>query len=89
MLTSCRVFKIFILKLLDLPFLRRQPATKADSATTGLVEFTEDDDLDLGLYYLRALSNIFRWAPEALWAVIARKTISSESYFPSLSQISK
>lgn len=60
-----------------------------DGTAPGLVQFTEDDDLDLALYYLRALSNIFRWAPDAVWAVIARKTISSEAYFPSLSQISK
>ncbi|KAB5536481.1 Dopey, N-terminal-domain-containing protein [Coniochaeta sp. 2T2.1] len=84
-----KVFKILILKLLDLPVLRRQPATTTDGTTPGLVQFTEDDDLDLALYYLRALSNVLRWAPDAVWGVLARKTVSSEAYFPSLSQISE
>lgn len=63
--------------------------TLTDATKPGLVEFTEDDDLDLALYYLRALSNVFRWAPEAVWAILARKSVSSEAYFPSLAQISK
>jgi hypothetical protein len=63
--------------------------TSTDGAISGLVQFTEEDDLDMALYYLRAISNILRWAPDAVWAVLARKTVSSEAYFPSLSQISK
>lgn len=88
-LTFSRLFKILILKLLDLPFLRRQHGTSTDGTASGLVQFTEDDDLDLALYYLRALSNVFRWATDAIWTVIARKTISSETYLPLVSQISK
>ena len=88
-LTKGRIFKTLILKLLDLNFLRRQPTTPGDGTTSGLLQFTEDDDLDLALYYLGTLSNIFRWAPDAVWAVLARKTVSSEAYFPSLSQISR
>ncbi|KAH8910886.1 hypothetical protein BR93DRAFT_943130 [Coniochaeta sp. PMI_546] len=84
-----KIFRILILKLLDLPFLGRQPATPTDGAKPGLVQFTEDDDLDLALYYLRVLSNTFRWAPDAVWAILARKTVSSEAYFPSPSQIKK
>ena len=61
----------------------------SDGAIPGQVQFTQDDDLNLALYYLRALSNIFRWAPDALWAVLAKKTVSSEAFFPSLSHISK
>lgn len=84
-----RIFKILVLKILDLPFLRRQPATAADGTTPGLVHVTEDDDLDLALYYLRTLSNIFRWAPEALWGILAKKTVASDSYSPALSEFSR
>ncbi len=52
------------------------------------MQFAPDDDLDLGLYYIRALSNVFRWAPETCWAVLAKRTIRSTAYFPPLSEIS-
>jgi hypothetical protein len=78
------MFKVIVLKLLELPFLRR----RREEAQTGLVSFTEDDDLDLALYYLRTLTNIFRWAPDPLWVILARKTISSESNIPFFSDIS-
>lgn len=89
MLMIRRIFKIIILKLLDLPFLRRQLATQDDGTTPEQGQLTEDDDLDLALYYLRTLSNTFRWSPDAIWAILARKTVSSEAFFPSLSHISK
>lgn len=89
MLMIRRIFKIIILKLLDLPFLRRQLTTQDDGTTPGPGQLTEDDDLDLALYYLRTLSNTFRWSPDAIWAILARKTVSSEAFFPSLSHISK
>jgi len=50
---------------------------------------TQDDDFELGLYYIRCLSNVLRWSPEPAWAVLAKKTIRSTAYFPPLSEISK
>ena len=71
--------------LTDLPFLKTH-GKPTQSGTT--LHFTVDDDLDLGVYYLRSLANIFRWAPDNLWGILAKKTVSSSTY-PSLSQISK
>lgn len=51
-------------------------------------EFTEEDDLDLCIYYLRTISNVFRWAPDAIWGMLATKTVSPEDC-PGLSEIRK
>jgi hypothetical protein len=83
---SCRIFRIIVLKLLELPFLARQK-TSGDEVSPRLVTFSEDDDLDLALYYLRALTNIFRWANDSIWSILARKTISSQSNIPFFSEI--
>lgn len=79
-----RLFRILASKFLELPFLRTQTETAG-----GRTKFTPTDDLDLGLYYLRSLSNILRWAPDTLWAVLAKKTVASDSEYPHLAEISK
>jgi hypothetical protein len=79
-----RLFAVFITKFLDLAFLRRRHDAKSGSS-----QYTEDDDLSLGLYYIRSLSNVLRWAPEGAWAILAKRLVRSDAYQPSLSQISK
>ncbi|KAK3329612.1 Dopey, N-terminal-domain-containing protein [Apodospora peruviana] len=74
-----KLFNILVSKFAELPFLRRREEAK--------VQLSADDDLDLGLYYLRALSNVFKWAPNNMWAVLAKRTIRATSYFPPLSEI--
>lgn len=81
----CRLFTIFISKLAEFPFLRRG-APKPQQNT---LQVTQDDDFELGLYYIRSLSNVLRWSPEPVWAVLAKRTIRSTAYFPPLSEISK
>lgn len=83
---DARIFYIFTLQFLQLPFLRSAPV---DASTSHEKKgFTENDDLDLCLYYLRTISNIFRWAPDAIWSVLATKTVSPDE-FPGLVEISK
>lgn len=84
-----RLFHIFVSKFLELPFLRTQKPTSGTEATSVQIQFTTEDDLDLSLYYLRALSNVLRWAPDALWGVLAKDTISSSSGYPGIYEISK
>ncbi|KAK0618330.1 putative regulator of reproduction dopa [Bombardia bombarda] len=79
-----KLFDVFVSKFAELSFLRRQqPSAESGDAA----QFKGDDDLDLGLYYIRSLSNVLRWAPDAVWSVLARKTVRSTSYFPPLSEI--
>lgn len=81
-----RIFYIFTFRFLQLPFLR---SAHVDAGTSHERKgFTENDDLDLCLYYLRTISNIFRWAPDAIWSVLATKTLSADD-FPGLVEISK
>ncbi len=61
---------------------------KPEGQTHGL-EFVAEDDLDLCLYYLRTLSNILRWAPDALWDVLAKRTIHAEEHEPPLPPLSR
>ncbi len=78
------MFLVLISKFSDLEFLR-----PSQSVTTGGIEFSNEDDLDLGLYYLRTLSNIFRWAPDALWAILARQTIGAEDDYQNIEKLGK
>ncbi|KAI1461990.1 putative regulator of reproduction dopa [Annulohypoxylon moriforme] len=70
-----KLFLIFVTKISQLRFLRKFPQT-ANAFTSGqFVKFEEEDDVELALYYLRTLSNIFRWAPDAFWGVLATSII--------------
>lgn len=80
------MFYIFISQFLRLPFLRTDPAEA--SAAQGARGFTEEDDLDLCMYYLRTISNVFRWAPDAFWGILATRVVSPDD-FSGLSEISK
>jgi hypothetical protein len=79
-----RLFAIFISKFSELGCLRRGQGPKS-----GLSHFMEDDDLSLALYYVRSLSSVLRWAPEATWAVLAKRVVRSDTHHPPLSEISK
>ncbi|KAH8890997.1 hypothetical protein GQ53DRAFT_688145 [Thozetella sp. PMI_491] len=81
-----KLFRIVAVQLANLPFLRRPSQQVSPTSADGSIQLARDDDLDLGLYYVRALSNIFRWAPDNFWAVLAKKTISADSKHPSLSE---
>ncbi|KAI2467227.1 putative regulator of reproduction dopa [Annulohypoxylon bovei var. microspora] len=70
-----KLFLIFVTKISQLRFLRKFPPTANAATTTQSVEFSTEDDVDLALYYLRTLSNIFRWAPDAFWGVLATSII--------------
>lgn len=80
-----RLFSVFITKLSELPFLGRRQG----SITGPTTHFTEDDDLSLALYYIRSLSSVLRWSPEAAWAVLAKRFVRSDTFQPPLSEISK
>ncbi|KAK0729152.1 Dopey, N-terminal-domain-containing protein [Apiosordaria backusii] len=68
-----RLLGIFVSKFAELSFLRRQHGAPDPKD----VHFTNEDDLDLGLYYVRALSSVLRWAPDAAWGVLSKRTIRS------------
>ncbi|KAL2154331.1 hypothetical protein VTH82DRAFT_3007 [Thermothelomyces myriococcoides] len=78
-----KMFSIFVTKFSDFAFLRRSRT----SSNSGPAQYTEDDDLGLALYYMRTLSNVLRWAPEATWAVLAKRLVRSDAYQPLLSEI--
>jgi hypothetical protein len=50
---------------------------------------SEHHDIDVCLYYLRALSNIFRWAPDAIWATLASTAVTDTSIDAGGSETSK
>ncbi|KAK6948165.1 hypothetical protein Daesc_009929 [Daldinia eschscholtzii] len=70
-----KLFLIFVTKISELKFLRTFPQAANPVASSQSVEFSAEDDLDLAIYYLRTLSNIFRWAPDAFWGVLATRII--------------
>ena len=42
--------------------------------------FSEDEDLDLCLYYLRSLANILIYAGDISWSILASKHVSFQGY---------
>ncbi|RYO92822.1 hypothetical protein DL766_009301 [Monosporascus sp. MC13-8B] len=70
-----KLFLVFVTKTTELNFLRSLPQSSNASVSNQSREYSADDDLDLGLYYLRTLSNVFRWAPDAFWGVLATRMI--------------
>lgn len=80
------MFYIFTSQFLQLPFLRSAPGEAGTAQETR--EFDEEDDLDLCMYYLRTISNVFRWAPDAFWGILATRVVSPYD-FAGLSEISK
>ncbi|KAK7952122.1 protein dopey [Apiospora aurea] len=80
-----KLFLVFITKFSELGFLRTLPRTANAEAAKRSIEFGEDDDVDTGIYYMRTISNIFRWAPDAFWSVLATRMIEDPD--PILSEI--
>lgn len=70
-----RLFLVFVTKLSQLQFLRSLPKTESAESLKQSLAFSPEDDLDTALYYLRTLSNMFRWAPEAFHGVLATRSI--------------
>lgn len=72
-----RLFLIFIYKFTELGFLSdlKDPGN-SEKRIPSPVSFSEDDDLDLCLYYLRSLSNVLRASGETSWNVLASRHVS-------------
>ncbi|KAK7421902.1 hypothetical protein QQX98_001896 [Neonectria punicea] len=75
MLGIDRLFLIFVTKLTEIPFLS-DVFESSEQPDKNSVTFSEDEDLDLCLYYLRTLSNILNCAGEISWAVLGSKHVS-------------
>ena len=87
LLTFGRLFLVFVTKISELQFLRTLPKTAAHVAADASIKFSNEHELDLGLYYIRTLSNVLRWAPDALWGVLASRVIEESGQ--NLSEISE
>ncbi|GKT55231.1 cellular morphogenesis regulator [Colletotrichum tofieldiae] len=83
-----KLFLLFVRKFSALKFLRSSREIGSAAASASSTTFTADDDLDLCLYYLRTLSNVFRWAPDVIWAVLASTTLTVDSEHAEIAQMS-
>jgi len=82
-----RLFHLFVAKISTFGFLQ----TASENGAQGIYsrKYTDDDDLDQCLYYLRTLSNILRWSSDGMWAALSRNIISTDRTYKSLYRISK
>ncbi|KAI1345010.1 Dopey, N-terminal-domain-containing protein [Xylariaceae sp. FL0016] len=80
-----KLFLVFVHKIAGLRYLRTLPKTANAATAAQSYAFSPEDDLDLGIYYIRNLSNMFRWAPDAFWGVFATNMIEEPE--PGLAQI--
>ncbi|KAI8635354.1 putative regulator of reproduction dopa [Xylariaceae sp. FL1651] len=70
-----KLFLVFVTKISQLEFLHTFPKPVNSTISNKSASFSDEDDLGLCLYYIRTLSNILRWAPDALWGVLATRII--------------
>ncbi|KAF4123448.1 hypothetical protein GMORB2_6149 [Geosmithia morbida] len=72
-----RLFLVFVHKLSELGFLADLKEGQNDGHQAPKpVTLTEDDDLDICLYYLRGLSNVLRIGGDMAWNILASKHVS-------------
>ena len=72
-----RLFLIFVHILCDIDFLQ----VLRHNGSSGILQsepakFTDDNDLDLCLYYLQAFSNVLRYSGEVSRSVLATKHVT-------------
>ncbi|KDN65551.1 hypothetical protein CSUB01_03573 [Colletotrichum sublineola] len=82
-----KLFLLFVRKFSALGFLRSSHEIGSAATSASSTTFTADDDLDVCLYYLRALSNVFRWAPDVIWAVLASTSLTVGSEHAEIAQM--
>ncbi|KAK1981440.1 Dopey, N-terminal-domain-containing protein [Colletotrichum cereale] len=82
-----KLFLLFVRKFSTLEFLRSSREIGSAATSASSTTFTADDDLDLCLYYLRTLSNVFRWAPDVIWAVLASTSLTVGSEHAEIAQM--
>ena len=88
-LTYFRLFHLFVAKFSTFEFLQAAPEGHSQFLDGHAQMHSEEDDLDQCLYYLRTLSNIFRWSSDGMWAALAENTISTDASHRSLYRISE
>ncbi|CAM1506599.1 Fc.00g062400.m01.CDS01 [Cosmosporella sp. VM-42] len=77
-----RLFLVFVSKLAEIPFIRDFVNSINNSEKTEQTPaiFSEDEDLELCLYYLRSLANILAHAGDISWSILASKHVSIHGY---------
>lgn len=71
-----RLFLVFVTKLSEVSFLDSVGESASEKSEAPTV-FSEDDDLDLCLYYLRTLHHVLQCSGDVSWAILASKHLSS------------
>ncbi|ROT39776.1 hypothetical protein SODALDRAFT_377699 [Sodiomyces alkalinus F11] len=87
-----KLFLIVVAKFAALPFLASVNGDQGSGNETGQgqsneARFSEDDDLDLCLYYLQSVANVLRWGPDPVWGILASTTLSPGAGFPAVVRI--
>ncbi|KAM0462454.1 hypothetical protein ACHAPV_003931 [Trichoderma viride] len=72
-----RLFLLFVMKFGEIPFLREVgKGFQAEKSLSEPLAFTEDDDIDLCLYYLRTLYHVLTHSGETSGAILVSKHLS-------------
>lgn len=77
MLTATRLYLLIATKLDQLSFFSIPLEFEKEKELVAVPkQFTEDDDVDLGLYYLRALNQVLQCTRDTSWGVLAAKYLA-------------
>lgn len=71
-----KLFSVFVTSFSSIPFLDTPSIIGEAGKPPAAITISEHDDLDLALYYLRTLSNVFRFSPDAIWPILATTGVS-------------
>ncbi|KAH8815002.1 Dopey, N-terminal-domain-containing protein [Xylogone sp. PMI_703] len=79
-----KMFYTFVTAFSDFQFLQTMQGSEIDTAQK---LYTDEDDLDQCLYYLRILSSVLRWATDNTWVTLTETHLSTDKSNLSLYQI--
>ncbi|TAQ89772.1 hypothetical protein B7494_g1880 [Chlorociboria aeruginascens] len=82
-----KLFYILVHKFSTFNFLHTIPENPPNAMAADLHVYSDEDDLDQCLYYLRTLSNILRWSSEHTWTALTENYISIDQNKQSLYKI--
>ena len=88
-LTRLRLFYLFVARFSTFELLQTAAEDNSQFLDGHPQFYTDNDDLDQCLYYIRTLSNILRWSSDGMWAALAQNIISTDTSHRALYRISQ
>lgn len=75
MIGNCRLFSVFVTKLMGLDFLRDPGQRDANGAPIKRHVYGDNHDLEVATYYFQTLSNVLQYSTPTVMAALASELV--------------